>query len=137
MKLKVERFHKNEICSIGKLYIDGVFFCFTLEDCEREIDGEPVELWKIPNITAIPKGEYKIRMTFSNRFQKILPELIAVPGFLGVRIHPGNTAENTEGCILVGDSLNSKTNSIGYSRAAFNRLFLLIEKQKNLSIVIS
>jgi len=77
------------------------WLCWTLEDAVRELDGMPVGRWKIKGHTAIPVGTYKVLVTFSNRFKKLLPLLWEVPGFGGIRIHGGNTAEDTEGCILV------------------------------------
>lgn len=79
---------------IGELTIDGVHQCFTLEDKVREK--------KIFGKTAIPPGRYEVTVSFSNHFQKKLPLLMNVPNFEGVRIHSGNTAKDTEGCILVG-----------------------------------
>ena len=86
----------------GDLYIDGVWECYTLEDPVREIPGRPVSEWKIPGKTAIPYGRYRVVLSRSPRFKKVLPELLKVPGYTGVRIHAGNTAEHTEGCVLVG-----------------------------------
>lgn len=88
--------------SIGELYVNSSHFAYTLEDQVREIKGQPVATWKVQNETAIPEGKFEVRMTFSNRFQRIMPELIGVPGFAGVRIHGGNTDKDTDGCILCG-----------------------------------
>jgi hypothetical protein len=78
----------------GELLLDGVPECFTLEDQVRDA--------KIPGQTAIPAGRYRVVLTHSPRFKKVLPELLNVPGFKGIRIHSGNDASHTEGCILVG-----------------------------------
>ena len=98
MKLALSRKWKTEESTIGELALDGAFFCFTLEDPEREK--------KIPGETAIPLGEYRISLTYSNRFKKIMPLLTGDAAFQavwkGVRIHSGNTAKDTEGCVLVG-----------------------------------
>lgn len=94
MKIEVKRTFRGTEYTIGKLYIDGAYFCDTLED--------PVREKKIASITAIPAGTYKVKKTFSPRFGKKLPELLAVPNFSGVRIHSGNTAKDTDGCILLG-----------------------------------
>jgi len=122
MKLLLEREPSHLTCTIGSLYVNDEFECFTLEDVVREIPGVPVERWKIKGKTAIPAGTYKLGVTFSQRFQRMLPILHDVPGFDGVRIHTGNTDADTEGCILVGTQL-AEAESITYSRAAFNALY--------------
>lgn len=94
MKIEVKRTFKGPEYTIGKLYIDGNYFCDTLEDTVRDI--------KIVGKTAIPAGTYKVKKTMSPRFQKILPEILNVPNFSGVRIHSGNTAADTDGCLLLG-----------------------------------
>lgn len=100
MILKVERLWKTNDATIGQLYIDGAFKCYTLEDVVRP-EGE-----KIPGATAIPKGTYTVTVDYSERFKKLLPHILDVPNFEGVRIHGGNTSADTEGCILVGMSKN-------------------------------
>jgi hypothetical protein len=84
----------------GKLYYNGVQFCFTVEDEDRHLEDGQEE--KVYGRTAIPRGRYRLLATFSHRFQRVLPILLGVPGFEGVRIHGGNTAEDSSGCILVG-----------------------------------
>ncbi len=106
--------------TIGTLSIEDHFQCITLEDEVREVAGWPVEDWKVSGQSAIPVGTYKLKMTFSNRFQKTLPQLMDVPGFTGIRIHPGNTTADTEGCILVGTT--AKGTAITESRNAFEAL---------------
>jgi len=102
MKILVKRESFLPKCTIGSLYIDGKFVCYTLEDTVRERKGEPVSHWKIPKETAIPVGTYQCHITMSPRFRRMLPELLGVDGFTGVRIHGGNDESDTEGCILVG-----------------------------------
>ena len=126
MKLYLKRIHKTEHSTIGELYIDGKFQCYTLEDVEREV--------KIKNETEIPKGTYKIVITYSNRFKKQLPLLLNVPNFEGIRIHSGNTNHDTEGCILIGQTRSN--DFIGSSRNAFNELFKKIKNEKNIEITI-
>lgn len=92
---------------MGVLFVDGRFFAWSLEDVVRERPGQPVQDWKIPARTAIPVGTYGLEVTMSNRFKRPLPLLLNVPGFEGVRIHRGNTAEDTEGCIIVGQTRGS------------------------------
>jgi hypothetical protein len=111
--LKRTIFNKNN--TIGELYgINNEFLCYTLEDIIRDI--------KISKVTAIPYGEYKLIFTYSNRFKKEMLQLLNVPNFDGVRIHSGNTEKDTEGCVLVGNKYNKKTNSILESRLAVKNI---------------
>lgn len=126
VRLKLERTWCGSKCTIGTLYVDGKAECFTLEDQRREVKGKPVSEWKVPAQTAIPAGVYNIVVTPSNRFKRELPLLENVPGFVGVRIHPGNTAEDTEGCILVGQAKGP--DSVTESRRAFDKLFTKIRE---------
>jgi hypothetical protein len=114
----------------GKLYVDGDLFCHTLEDEVREVEGQPVEKWKIKGKTAIPRGKYRVDVTFSNRFKTMMPILLDVPGFEGVRIHAGNTSANTEGCVLVGNE-SGEDGFLGDSRTAFANLFGVIKDAIN------
>jgi hypothetical protein len=91
----------------GQLYINGDFFCFTLEDVNREVEGQPVEKWKIKHETCIPQGRYKVTLEQSGRFGPDTPTINNVPGFSLIRIHSGNTDKDTDGCILLGYKLNS------------------------------
>ena len=113
MELQIKRTDFSEESTIGELSVNGVFECYTLEDKVRPV--------KIAGRTAIPSGRYEVIINFSQRFQKQLPLLLNVPNYEGVRIHSGNTAANTEGCILVGETKTD--NFVGESRWAFNRLF--------------
>ena len=90
----------GENFTLGRMYLDNVFFCQTCEDEDRFIEKGGVE--KVNGRTAIPRGKYRLVTSFSNRFQRVLPELLGVPGFSGIRIHGGNRAEDSLGCILVG-----------------------------------
>lgn len=91
--------------TIGEVTMDGdVPVCWTCEDEIREVAGVPVHVWKQPGQTAIPAGVYRVVVTPSARFHRPLPLLLDVPGFSGVRIHPGNTQADTDGCILAGMS---------------------------------
>ena len=118
MKIDLHRKYKKDGYTIGKLSINGKSICDTLEDTDRELTSdmseEEIKKRKVFGKTAIPVGEYKVVMTYSNRFKKQMPLLLDVKGFNGIRIHSGNTAEDTEGCILCGKNsekgkvLNSK-----------------------------
>lgn len=129
MELTVNRTTKTGKSTIGELLVNGTFFCYTLEDADRGLKQSDsllsIKARKLFGITAIPAGRYEVVLSFSNRFKKVLPELKAVPGYEGVRIHPGNTAEDTEGCILVGTG--KATDTISNSRAAFEKLMALLE----------
>lgn len=126
MKLLVNRKIKGKESTLGELFIDGVFFCHTLEDPERDV--------KIPGKTAIPKGTYKVVITYSPRFKRELPLLLNVPNFEGIRIHPGNTSADTEGCILVGNYLNS--DFVTDSRKVFTSLMEKLKTAKDIEITI-
>ena len=94
MNLVLQRIAQTPEYTIGRLEIDGQFFCNTLED--------PVRDEKIAAKTAIPEGTYEVIVNRSPRFKRDLPLLLNVPNFEGIRIHRGNTAKDTSGCILVG-----------------------------------
>ncbi|SEL11402.1 DUF5675 family protein [Nitrosovibrio tenuis] len=113
MELQVKRTDLTDESTIGELSVNGQFECYTLEDKVRPV--------KIAGKTAIPAGRYEVIINFSQRFGRPLPLVLNVPDFEGVRIHPGNTDEDTEGCLLVGDT--KKPDFVGDSRVAFERLF--------------
>lgn len=96
MQLRLAREPSGGGITPGRLFVDDVHACFTLEDVVRT--GP-----KVPGATAIPAGRYRVRVTYSPRFKRALPLIMDVPGFEGIRIHAGNVAEDTEGCILVGN----------------------------------
>ncbi len=96
MELKLIRETYTKDSTIGRLFINGVFFCYTLEDAVREK--------KIKNITAIDAGKYEVIINYSNRFKQLMPLLIGVKNYEGVRIHWGNYSKDTEGCLLLGST---------------------------------
>ena len=122
MKLKLERIYKAQTYTIGKLSIDDKRFCDTLEDVVRE-DGV-----KIYGQTAIPEGKYKVIINQSNRFKCLMPLLVNVPMFDGIRIHSGNTSEDTHGCILVGK--NTAKGMVTESKKTFNDLMTILQSAK-------
>lgn len=129
MTLELNRYLISKESTIGKLSIDGEFFCYTLED-KIMPPGE-----KIPGETAIPTGTYDVELTMSKRFGKILPLLKNVPNFKGVRIHAGNTKKDTEGCILVGDSYGKDT--VYNSKMTLVKLLSKLEGQDEITITVS
>lgn len=128
MELFVKREPSGTTCTIGSLFIEDAFFCYTLEDIVREVPGQPVNDWKIWGKTAIPLGRYQILITYSPHFKEDLPLLQMVPGYEGVRIHPGNCAADTDGCILVGMAKDPHGLAIYNSRIAFSNLLPKIEE---------
>lgn len=126
MELKLRRDTKGPDYQYGKILVDDQPFVDTLEDVVRIQDGDCSQ--KIAAKTAIPTGRYKVDITLSNRFKKIMPILISVPCFEGVRIHSGNKPEDTEGCILVGTfRAPGTTTPLTNSRLAFDKLMALIQ----------
>lgn len=129
MKIKLHRTDYSEKATEGILYIDGAAECFTIEDKDRNLENGGI---KVQDKTAIPKGIYEVKITYSNRFKRDMPILLNVPFFTGIRIHTGNTAENTEGCIIVGGvNLKQKDNFIGQSKVAYDKLFKKIVQAIN------
>ena len=127
MNILVHRFEFGDNYTIGKLFVDGIFYCYTLEDKVRDI--------KIPNETAIPCGTYQVIIDFSNRFQKDMPHILNVPNYEGIRIHSGNTDKDTDGCILVGlDWI--KGDLITRSKEAYVILFKELQKVGKATITI-
>jgi len=132
MLLNVHRTDFTQFSTIGDFSINGEKFCYSLEDKYRA-DGI-----KVYGKTAIPCGTYKVTIDYSNRFKRLMPHILDVPGFEGIRIHKGNTAENTEGCILLGRIKDEDW--IGDSKAVFDAFFIqlksAIDMYETVSIVI-
>lgn len=118
MKLTLLRRPSVGGATIGKLYIDGVYACCTLEDEVREIEGVPVAAWKIKGATAIPSGEYRVTLEHSGRFGPDTLTINDVPGFVAIRMHAGNTSADTEGCPLLGMQATEVSLIAGTSRPA-------------------
>ncbi len=106
MKLKVIREYRNEVCTIGSLFINDVFFCYTLEDKDRGLKQSDsllfIQAKKIFGLTAIPSGLYKLTVNQSPKFKRMLPRILEIKGFDGVLLHRGNSANDSLGCILLG-----------------------------------
>lgn len=129
MKLTLKRIALRPTYTIGKLYIDDVYFCDTIEDTVRDTNksgkfdkGEQ----KIKGKTAIPYGTYEIKWTYSPRFKKYTPQLMNVPSFEGIRIHAGNTSADTEGCLIIGK--NKQVGKVLNSRATINKFYPIIKE---------
>lgn len=139
MKLKLIRKWKKENYTIGQLYVDGEFFSNTIEDKDRGMSSDmPLDkilFLKKPGITAIPTGTYEVVLNVqSNKYKKsktmmqfnnaYMPRLLNVPGYDGILIHPGNSAVDTEGCIIPGknDKLGWVSNSTNYFKQLYNKM---------------
>lgn len=142
MKLTLKRVALKQRYCIGKLYVDGVPFCDTLEPTNRDTnkDGDlnDVGEGKVYGRTAIPYGEYEVVIDYSPKFGRRLPRLIEVPHFTGVLVHRGNTAQDTAGCILVGENtaVGRLTNSTKYEIELIKRLDEVTERNEKITIKI-
>lgn len=124
MLLELKRDSLGPKCTLGKLYVNGSYLCETLEDVYR-----PPPAIKVPKETCIPLGRYEVVVTHSPRFNIDMPLLLNVPGFTGVRIHTGNAALDTEGCLLVG--MERDGDRILHSREAYAALFGRIQAARS------
>lgn len=121
-ELVLERLYLKEDYTIGKLYVDGVFFCNVIEDKVRDFnkDGDLLDEGeeKVSTFTAIPYGRYKVVVTYSPKFKRELPLLVDVPHFTGIRIHEGKGASNSHGCLILGENkvVGGVINSAQYVR---------------------
>jgi len=155
MKLTLDRKWKKDTYSVGNLYIDGVWFCSTMEDKDRGLKKtwplSRIKAAKVPNETAIPLGTYAITMQVkSPKFSQwcykksygfcdgYVPRLLGVPGFDGILIHIGSTAASTSGCIIVG--INDRKGMVTKSTETFRKLWYILkeadDRKENISITI-
>lgn len=155
MKVTVKRIYNCPGYCIGNLYVDGLFLCNTLEDCDRGLKKtwpeSQIRKVKVPGATAIPKGTYALTLRvqspkfssykYRNQYafcNGYLPRLLGVPGFDGCLIHIGNTAKDTEGCLLVGR--NTVKGKVTNSATIFRQLYAILkaadDKGENISITI-
>ena len=128
MELDVKRIYKAEDYTIGELSINGAFFCHTLEDKVRILNSFED---KVYGETAIPVGRYKIVLSYSNRFKRILPEILNVDFFKGIRIHEGNHKDDSSGCILVGECKDVKEGFIYNSKKTMKKLMSILKTATN------
>ena len=153
MKLKLVRKWKKVGYTIGQLYVDDIFFSNTIEDKDRGLNQnmpkEKILFMKKPGITAIPTGTYEIVLNVqSSKYKKsktmmqfcqaYMPRLLNVPGYNGVLIHPGNSASDTEGCIIPGknDKVGWVSNSTNYFKELYNKMKIANKKGEKITIEI-
>lgn len=132
MDLKLKRIFRGDKYTIGHLYIDGNYYCDVLEDVDRgltnDMSEEEIKKIKVYGKTAIPTGRYKVEVTYSPKFKRYLPILLNVKGFTGIRIHSGNSHEDTLGCLLVG--FNKEKGKVLNSRVTSDKLTALLRNTK-------
>lgn len=138
MRLTLIRIANKPTYCIGKLYVDGKYFCDTLEDHDRGLD-DSMELSDIISLkkygeTAIPTGIYNVLLTYSPKYKKVMPLINNVKGYSGIRIHSGNTAKDTLGCLLVGK--NKEVGKVLDSRNTYNALFKRLQQKGKDKIII-
>lgn len=142
MELNVKRIARKDGYTIGRLFINNEYFCDTLEDTDRGLKDtmqvNEILAKKVKAQTAIPTGKYDVILTFSPRFKRVLPLLLNVKGYEGVRIHAGNTNKDTEGCLLVGE--NKAKGQVLNSRATLEKLMSILldceERKEKVTILI-
>ena len=135
MEILVDRIFLGETYTIGNLFVNGKYICDTIEDTVRILHSEAD---KVKDKTAIPKGRYKVILSYSPHFKRILPELLDVPYFKNIRIHNGNDENDSSGCIIVG--LNKTKGKVLNSKETLNKLMTILEpaweKEKEMYITI-
>lgn len=137
MRITLIRIANRPTYCIGKLYIDGVYFCDTIEDTDRglkdEMTEEEILKKKVKGQTAIPTGIYHVYLTYSPKYKKQMPLIDGVKGYSGIRIHSGNTSKDTEGCLIVGK--NKQVGKVLESRKTYNALFKQLVSTKERIII--
>lgn len=137
MRITLVRIANRPTYCIGKLYVDGKWFCDTIEDVDRGLDDamteEEVIKRKVKGETAIPTGIYQVLLTYSPKYKRIMPLISNVKGYSGIRIHSGNTSKDTEGCLIVGK--NTKVGMVTDSRNTYNALFKRLNQTKGKIII--
>lgn len=131
IKLRLKRIAYKDTYTVGKLYIDDIYFCDTIEDKVRELNSIKD---KVAGETAIPKGTYKVILNVSPKFKRLLPRLLDVPYFDGILLHRGNEAKDSAGCILVGE--NKEVGKVLNSTKYEIKLVEILKKDSDIEIVI-
>lgn len=138
MKLTLIRIANKATYTIGKLYVDGKYECDVIEDTDRGLDNsmsvDEIKRKKVYGETAIPTGTYNLIINYSQKYKKQMPLLLNVKGYEGIRIHSGNTAKDTLGCLIVGQ--NKEVGKVINSRVTYNKLFDKLSKAKNIWVEI-
>ena len=137
MELTIIRYDFLPDRTFGKLYIDGEYWCDTLEDRDRNLydymSAEEIKQKKVYGETAIPYGKYEVKLTYSIKYEKELPQILNVPGFQGVRIHNGSFPTHSLGCILIGRRLNDMLTD---SRVTTSNFVKKIDKESSITLNI-
>lgn len=138
MRLTLKRIANKDNYCIGRLYINGKYFCDTLEDVDRGLDDSMTEAdilkQKKYGQTAIPTGIYTVLLTYSPKYKKVMPLINNVKGYSGIRIHSGNTSKDTLGCLLVGK--NTVVGRLTDSRNTYNALYKRLQQKGSNKITI-
>lgn len=129
MDILLKRIARKSKYTIGKLYINGEYFCDTLEDTDRglkqDMGLDEIKKIKVHSETAIPEGKYKIAWTYSQKYKRNMPLLLNVPGYEGIRIHSGNVPAHTQGCILLGQ--NKVVGQVINSKATCDKFYAIVK----------
>ena len=137
MRLTLIRIANRPTYCIGKLYIDGKWFCDVIEDTDRGLSDEMAEeeiiKKKVKGETAIPTGIYSVYLTYSPKYKKKMPLIDNVKGYSGIRIHSGNTSKDTEGCLIVGK--NKEVGKVLESRKTYDTLYRRMVKANSKIII--
>ena len=131
MKLTLQRYLFADDYTMGLLFIDGFYFCDTIEDKFR---GNDLSKTKVAGETCIPYGVYDVKITYSPKYKKNMPQILDVPYFTGVRVHSGNSAKDSSGCVICG--IKSKNGEVLESRKTYNALMKRLETANNIKIDI-
>lgn len=140
MELKIIRIKSNKDFTEGKLYINEVYFCDTLEDKDRGLQQHmslaEIKAVKVYGETCIPYGTYKVELSYSPKFKKIMPAILNVKGFTGIRIHNGVDEKSTLGCVIIGKKWQD--GKVTKSRDTFAKLMQILQQcDKEIILIIS
>ena len=139
MNIVIKRINLHKNYTEGKLYINGVYYCDTLEDPNRDLNKNGIfdnGECKVYGNTCIPYGTYKVVLNESPRFKRVLPRLLNVPNFEGILIHAGNSVKDTSGCILVGNKATDGTLAYGSSVVEKDLVTKLLGIKEDITITI-